>query len=112
MIEPVILEYLQTRTDIPVKFERSPDMAPPAIIIEKTGGGGRPESLHSTTLAVQSYGKSLAAAMNLNEMVKEYMFDAEQLPEICEVHLNSDYNYSDTATKRYRYQAVFVITHY
>ena len=112
MIETIILEYLKTRTSIPVRFERSPNMESSVIIVEKTGGGGRPESLHSATLAIQSYGASLAAAMNLNELVKGYMFDAEALPEICEVSLNSDYNFTDTASKRYRYQAVFVITHY
>lgn len=113
MIENTILNYLKTKTDVPIRFERSPNMEESVIIIEKTGGGGRPEGLHSATIAVQSYGSSLAAAMTLNEAVKGYMFDMEwDLDEICEVQLNSDYNFTDTATKRYRYQAVFVITHY
>jgi hypothetical protein len=51
-------------------------------------------------------------AATLNEQVKQAVFDSVSLDEITAVSLNSDYNYTDTATKRYRYQAVFVITHY
>ena len=34
------------------------------------------------------------------------------LNEIVSVELNSDYNYTDTTTKEYRYQGVYNITHY
>ena len=34
------------------------------------------------------------------------------LDEVSKVSLNSDYNFTDAATKRYRYQAVFDIIHY
>ena len=40
------------------------------------------------------------------------MLEAAALPEIGAVHLNSDYNFTDTAAKRYRYQAVFDVTYY
>jgi hypothetical protein len=32
--------------------------------------------------------------------------------DISRVGLNSDYNYTDTAMKQYRYQAVFVVVYY
>ena len=35
-----------------------------------------------------------------------------ELGIIASVRLNSDYNYTDTTTKQYRYQAVFDIVHY
>ena len=34
------------------------------------------------------------------------------LDRVTKVSLNSDYNYTDTTTKHYRYQAVFNVTHY
>ena len=33
-------------------------------------------------------------------------------PQISRVQLNSDYNFTDTAQKRYRYQAVYDLTFY
>ena len=48
----------------------------------------------------------------LNEAVKAAVEAAIELPEISSVQLNSDYNYTDTATKRYRYQAVFDFVYY
>ena len=32
--------------------------------------------------------------------------------DIAKVDLNTDYNFTDTTTKQYRYQAVFDIVHY
>jgi hypothetical protein len=32
--------------------------------------------------------------------------------DVLSVELNSNYNYTDTSTKEYRYQAVFDIRHY
>ena len=46
------------------------------------------------------------AAM-LNEKVKKVIGDITDLNDISSVKLNSDYNYTDTARKKYRYQAVF-----
>ena len=49
-------------------------------------------------------------AAEMNDQIKEAM---EQLPEVNEVsacRLNSDYNFTNTAKKKYRYQAVFDIT--
>ena len=63
-------------------------------------------------LAVQSCAPSLFEAAELNEQVKAAMFDAARLPGIAAVRLNSDYNFTDTAMKGYRYQAVFDVTHY
>ena len=64
------------------------------------------------TLAIQSFSTSLFGAASLNEQVKETMEQIIELDDICKCELNSDYNYSDTNKKRYRYQAVFDIVHY
>lgn len=65
-----------------------------------------------TTYAFQSYAPTLYEAALLNAELKEVLKDLIKLDEISRIKLNSDYNYTDTTTKEYRYQAVFDITHY
>lgn len=111
MIEKIVYDYLidngiSAYMEIPESFP-----APPFVLIEKTSGGGA-EHISFARLAIQSYGATLYAAAQLNEQVKTLMENMVELDEVCKVSLNSDYNFTDTATKRYRYQAVFDITHY
>ena len=60
---------------------------------------------------MQSYAPSLFEAAELNERVKAAMDDLILLPDIFSAKLDSDYNFTDTATKQYRYQAVYNITY-
>lgn len=111
MIEKIVYDYLSNALDVPVRMEEEPDAPEVFVRIEKTGGGKR-EHIYTATLAVQSYAGSLFAAAELNEKVKKAMDDIVTLDEVCRSALNSDYNYTDTATKRYRYQAVYDLVHY
>lgn len=81
------------------------------ILIEKTGGDVN-NHLLSAVLAIQSYGDSMYKAAILNEMVKEAMSFLANDKRISAVKLNSDYNFTDTDMKKYRYQAVFDIYYY
>jgi len=112
MIEISILNYLKTAlSPTQVTNEIRQGMPDSFVFIEKTGSRQN-DRLFNATFAVQSYGKSTLEAMTLNEAVKRAMFGAVALSEVTDVSLNSDYNYTDTATKKPRYQAVFDITHY
>lgn len=111
MIEKIILDYLSTELNpIPVKMERM-STNEPYVVLEKIGGG---ESNHikSATIAIQSYGASLYGAAELNESVKSAMEGARALNEIASCKLNADYNFTDTTTKSYRYQAVYDLVFY
>jgi len=115
MIETVLYNYIKNvfyEDGIPVYMER-PEKRPSGkyIIIEKTGGT-KSNKIATNTFAFQSYGDTLYDASSLNESVKSAVESAENLGEISGVTLNSDYNFTDTASKSYRYQAIFVITHY
>ena len=48
----------------------------------------------------------------LNEETKIAVDSLIELDEIASVKLNTDYNFTDTTTKKYRYQAVYDIKHY
>lgn len=112
MIEKTILDYLSTALPgIPVCMEVPEDRPAVFVVIEKTGSS-RINHIDTATIAVQSYAASLYDAAALNERVKAAMLDAITLDSISRVAWNSDYNYTDTASKHYRYQAVFDVTFY
>ena len=111
MIEKTILDYLNEHASIPWYMETPKD--PPAKygLIQKTGSS-MTDHIYRATIALQVYADSMYEAADLNEETKELMFQIVSLNEIASSRLNSDYNYTNTATKKYRYQAVFDLTHY
>lgn len=111
MIETTVLNYLSEALPVPCYMEMPEDPDESFVIIEKTGSSVE-NRINRANIIVQSYAKRLADAAELNEAVKGAMDGMIELDEIIMVELNSDYNYTDTAMKAYRYQAVFVVTHY
>ena len=111
MIEETVLDYLTAILDVPVYMERPEKDEGEFVVIEKTSSG-RTDHISRATFALQSFGNTLYRAAEINETVKAAMDDLIALPDVCRSALNSDYNFTDTAKKRYRYQAVYDITHY
>lgn len=111
MIEKIIRDYLVERLDVPVLLEVPENMPESLVVLEKTGGGME-NHIFDATFAIQSYGPTMLAAATLNEEIKGLMLYGPVPAEITSVRLNSDYNFTDTSTKRYRYQAVYDIKHY
>ena len=111
MIELVVLNYLRSKGFR--AFMEIPENLPsyPFVTIEKTGSSKR-DMIETSTFAIQSYGETMYDAAVLNSQIKKSMEKAVEVDDITKVTINSDYNYTDTDTKRYRYQAVFDITHY
>lgn len=111
MIESLIIEYLNSE-DVPAYGER-PEVEPakPYLLVEKTGSSEE-NHIPTATIAVQSWAQSLAKAAKLNEDVKEAMKHITDLNAVSSCRLNSDYNFTSTALKAYRYQAVFTVTYY
>lgn len=111
MIEKIVYDYLSEALTVPVRLEVPENPPERFVLLEKTGSGVE-NHIYSATIAVQSWAEALFEAAALNEQVKEAMDGIVRLPEVCRCRLNSDYNFTDTATKRYRYQAVFDLVHY
>jgi hypothetical protein len=111
MIELIVKNYLSTKLEIPIVFEHQQNLPKKFILIQKTSGS-RENFLNSSTVAIQSYAESMFEAAKLNEKIKNLMYDLITVSEISKVKLNSDYNFTDTEIKRYRYQAIFDIYHY
>ena len=111
MIEKTILDYLGEHLTVPVYMEEPINKPASYVLIERTGSS-ESDLIESTTLALQSYGASLYDAAVLNMAVKARIKQAVELPSVSAVYINSDYNFTDTETKRYRYQCVTVVTHF
>lgn len=113
MIELVIFEFLNNQNiGIPVYME-VPENPPKEFYLLQKTGSDMSDRIYKATIVVQSYAGSLYQAAVNNETIKELMIDGLiDDPDIASVRLNSDYEFTDTQEKRYRYQAVFDITHY
>ena len=112
MILETIRRYIADHSGYPAWTERPKE--PPAryYIIDKSGGNCR-NFIHYSLFVVQSYAETMADAAQMNERLIEIMTKgliAEN--EISSVSVNSNYDYTDTDAKQYRYQAVFDIIHY
>lgn len=113
MIELIIKDILESALDAPVLLEL-PDFGTTRrenfVFFERTGSAKR-NHINESTVAFQSYGKSLYEAAALNERVKAAMDAAgETDSRIFSARLDSDYPFNDTENHRYRYQAVYQIT--
>lgn len=111
MIEPFLISFLNTHLSVPVYAEEPESPPNEYVIIERTGGT-QTDLIDRATIAAQSYGLTMLDAIALNERVKEAFDDLRTEDAIGACRLESDYNFTDTTTKRYRYQAVFLITYY
>lgn len=110
MIEKILYDYLN---DQGIAAYMQIPKNPPSeyVLLEKTGSS-RTNHINSATIALQSYADSLYSAALLNEEVKAVMDNSIELDEICSASLSGDYNFTDTTTKKYRYQAVYNVVHY
>lgn len=111
MIEKIVLNYLNDALGVKVCMEEEENMPQEYVLVEKTGSG-KENHIFDATIVVQSFSDTMYHAAMLNEKVKAAMENIVVLDDITRCDLNTDYNYTDTSRKKYRYQAVFDITHY
>lgn len=111
MIELILLEHLNDALSVPVVME-VPAVKPDAFVLVEKTGGRKSNQICSATVAIQSYHTSLYNAAMLNESVKVAMEGIVERDDVSRAKLNSDYNYTDTASKTYRYQAVYDVVYF
>ena len=112
MIETVLLDYLNNANLSAKVYMEQPKDKPEAFFILEKSGGGQTDHISESDFIVQSYGRTLYEAACMNEEIKAVMLRANTFNEVSAVELNSDYNYTNAESKSYRYQAIFVVTHY
>lgn len=108
MIEKIVLDYLTTALNVPVYME-APENAPSEFVVLELVGNQENNRVCSASIAAQSYGASLydAATLNNDVVIAMDLFNANENIGGCK--MASSYNFTDTASKRYRYQSVFDI---
>lgn len=111
MIEIIMLEYLNQVLDVPAYMER-PERAPKQYVLLERTSGNRRNKICSAAIAIQSIAPTLYQAALLNEAVKAAMEQTITMPAISSAKLDTDYNFTDTTTREYRYQAVYDLTYY
>ena len=118
IIEEIIREYLSEQLDVPVlmKLPEAPSerfhKTPRRFVVLEKVGGGMADYIYRASIAAQSYSLvSLYDAAELDDAVRSAMLGIVTRPEISGVQLASNYNHTDTRSKRYRYQSVFEINY-
>lgn len=109
LIEARIISYLEAETKIPTYAEVPEQNKGSFFVVERIGARAE-NHVDTYTIAVQSYADTLLDAAVLSTIARHYMEDMISDPDIASVRFNTDYNFTDTTTKRYRYQALFDIT--
>lgn len=110
MIETIVIGYLDGLDGIKAFGEKPKNPPGEYLLIEKAGGG--PENyVDRATMVVQSYADSLYRAAAINRKVEKAMKGITELENVSKCKLNSSYNYTDTESKKYRYQAIFDIVY-
>lgn len=106
MIETRIIQFLSNELDVFVGGE-APSETHEKYVVVKKANGGVSNHIHTAMMTLQSHARSLRDACALNEDVKRAMDRANELTNISHSSLNNDYEFTDTTTKHYRYQAVY-----
>ena len=112
IIEGTVIGYLAEALGTEhVYAERPIDVPDEYYIVEKTSGG-ETNYIQAATVAIQSISRlSLLRAAEMDKAVRDAMRMIIQAEDVSSCKLNSSYNFTDTETKEYRYQAVFDLTY-
>ena len=111
MIEATVRDYLTPLVNVPVYIDVPAEPPDKYVTIERTGGG-ETEHIRSANIAIQCYGATRAQAAALHEDVLLSMKALNTLVGISKCGLDAEYDFTDTSTKRYRYQSVYDIIYY
>lgn len=110
MIEVIVINYLSDALSVPVSGEVT-DKHPKQVTVSR-GGSTEEDHIETAMLVIDSYANTMLQAAELNASVKQAMKHIVELDSISACYLVTDYVHTNTAGKRYRYQAVFNITYF
>lgn len=114
MIESKIIKYL-INTDIPgiyynVYAETPAEDIPENYVLIRRTGGSITDFVRSYNVYTETIGKDRLTTIKNHEAVIQAMREIAAHTEIMSCRLNSDYDATNTRTKDYRYQALWIIT--
>lgn len=108
-MEKTLYDFLTDILDVPVYLD-NPSHDDSYVTIELTGRT-KENRVETGIFAIQTHATRRLVASQLADTVDAAMEDLLELDDISRVEKNSGfYNFTDTTTKEYRYQAIFEIT--
>lgn len=105
IIDEIVIEYLSKVLDEPV-FKEKPKNIKRYVLVQRSGRNEK-DKLYNASFIFQSYAESLFEAASLNERVIKAMENMVTLSIVSASKHIDDYEYTNTQTKEYRYQAIF-----
>ena len=110
ILEAFLIGWLNDHTEYDA-FSEVPEGHPAEFYTVERTGSRTVNRVTTVTVAIQSWNSaSMYAAAKMNDDLKREMEMLVQEPEISACRLSTDYNFTDTDSKYYRYQAVYNIT--
>lgn len=108
LIEAAVISYLVSALETQHVYAERPENPPEEYYIIERTASGEINHIQTATVTIQSVsGNSLLRAAEMNQQVLKVMPCIVQEADVSCCRLNSAYNYTDTSTRQYRYQAVF-----
>lgn len=119
MIEETIYDYLNDNATVPWFAMRPPTTGDHQDIgtysyglFEKTNST-KTDHLTTSTFAFQSYAPTLLEAAQISAELRQLIEDLPNVTtEVSKAQLSGEYNFTNTADKQPRYQAVFQLVHF
>ena len=119
MILDVIIDYLNNSNldapayKIPAYAEVPKENIPEEYYVLELIGDPMVDHIPAATIAARSYARSMKRAADLAYDLDNILMNGLiNLDYISGVKRNTIANYTDQSTKEYRYQGVYIITHY
>lgn len=110
ILEKFLIDWIARKTGYDVHAE-VPEGHPAEFYTVERTGSHTVNRVATVTVAIKSWNSaSTYAAAEMNDGLKREMETLVQEPEISACRLSTDYPFTDTETKYYRYQAVYNIT--
>ena len=112
LIEETVISHLSEELETENVYAERPAEPPEEFwIIEKTSSG-ETNHIQAATVCVQSISqRSLLRAAEMSKEAEKAMKTLICEENVSRCRLNTAYNFTDTETREYRYQAVFDITY-
>lgn len=109
LIEAAVISHLSNILGTDNVFAERPIDPPDEYYVVERTSSGEINHIQSAMIAVQSIsGTSLLRAAEMSEAVRKAMpLIVQYYDDVCSCKMNSMYNFTDTSTKQYRYQAVY-----
>lgn len=107
MIEKTVTSYMNRKLDVPVYMGEKPTEKKKEYVVLSIIDNGRTDFIDAVTFNIRSYSTSLQKAAELNEKVKNAMFDIIEEPTISSSKCGGGGQNIDSLTKEYSYDTVF-----